>query len=79
MNKINISDALRHMMKMHATELAGLKGQPPQGKCCDCRREIPATEISVKCDKCSNTFVCVNCIDRHDHCHDELAQGLRLA
>jgi Zn finger protein HypA/HybF involved in hydrogenase expression len=70
--KVRYSDALRYMMKHNAHELAKLKGGEPQGKCIDCRRELPAEEIAVKCDQC-NRFVCVNCIDKHVHEHDSFS------
>lgn len=78
---ITPSDALRHLMNLHKHELAEIKkkGDPPQGKCADCKRDVPAHEIAVKCDKCDNTFVCVNCIDKHDHIHDQLKGALHLA
>lgn len=81
MKLIQPSDALKHMMALHRRELLEMKkkGDPPQGKCCDCKRDVPAWEIAVKCDKCSNTFVCVNCIDKHDHIHDQLKGALHLA
>lgn len=79
MNKITPSDALRYMMKLNRAELRKLRGGEPQGKCADCKRYVRADEIAVKCDKCSNTFVCVDCIDKHDHIHDQLSSALLLA
>jgi len=64
------SDALRYLMHTNRDELAKLKGQPDQGKCLDCKRIVPAHEIAVKCDQC-NLFVCVNCVDKHDHLNAE--------
>jgi hypothetical protein len=72
--KVRYSDALRHLMHTQHRELAKLKGGEPQGKCIDCRRELPAEEIAVKCDQC-NRFVCVNCIDKHVHEHDSFSVG----
>lgn len=75
---ITPSDALRYLMHTQRDELAKLKGQQPQGKCIDCRRQLPAHEIAVKCDSC-NEFVCVNCIDKHDHMHEAFKKmGLRV-
>ena len=49
------------------------RGQPPQGKCIDCKKDVPAHELAVKCDKCGD-MVCYRCIDKHDHLHVELAK-----
>lgn len=76
---VTYSDALRYMMHQNKDELAKLKGGEPQGKCVDCKRELPAEEIAVKCDEC-NRFVCVNCIDKHDHVHKQFKQmGFKIA
>jgi len=72
--KVRYSDALRHLMYTSRHELAKLKGGEPQGKCIDCKRELPAEEIAVKCDQCRR-FVCVNCIDKHVHEHDSFSIG----
>lgn len=68
-----LSDTLRLLMYQQRHRLNAMRGQPPQGQCCDCKRDIPATELAVKCDKC-NEFACVNCVDAHDHIHVALAQ-----
>lgn len=75
---VTASDALRYLMHTQRHELAKLKGGEPQGKCLKCRRQLPAEEIAVKCDQC-NQFICVNCIDGHDHMHAQFKQmGLRV-
>jgi hypothetical protein len=72
------SDALRYLMHTQRDELMKLKGGEPQGKCIDCKRQVPAHEIAVKCENC-NYFVCVNCIDKHDHMHEAFKKmGLRV-
>lgn len=65
------SQALRALMHAKRHDLALAAGGPPQGKCCDCKRDIQADEIAVKCDKC-NEFVGVCCIDIHDHVHSAM-------
>ena len=67
------SDAMLFLMHQQRYILEAQRGNPPQGKCLDCKNDVPAHEIAVKCDKC-NEMVCVRCIDRHDHLHIELAR-----
>lgn len=71
-----MSDALRVLMHQKRHELEKAKNWPPQGKCVDCKRDIRADEIAVKCDKCENSFVCVNCVDRHDHIDRQNAKAV---
>lgn len=59
-------------MHQHSAQLETQRGEPPQGKCVDCKQDVPAHEIAVKCDKCDKSYVCVRCIDKHDHLHSAL-------
>ena len=68
-----LSDTLRLLMHQQRSRLQAMAGQPPQGQCVDCKRDIFATELAVKCDKCDQ-FCCVHCVDAHDHIHVALAQ-----
>ena len=68
-----LSDTLRLLMHQQRSRLQAMAGQPPQGQCVDCKRDILATELAVKCDKCDQ-FCCVRCVDAHDHIHVALAQ-----
>jgi Zn finger protein HypA/HybF involved in hydrogenase expression len=71
---VRFSDALNFLMHQQRAVLEANRGNPPQGKCVDCKKDVPAHEIAVKCDKCENEFICVRCVDRHDHLHSVLAQ-----
>jgi hypothetical protein len=78
--KYSFSDALRKLMALQVHVLEPQRGNPPQGKCVDCRKDVPAHEIAVKCDRCDNCFVCVRCIDKHDHLHAKLESlGVRVS
>lgn len=72
--RMKLSDGLRLLMWEQRHVLERNRHKPPQGKCVDCKRDILATEIAVKCDVCENSFVCVKCVDKHDHIHKAMAQ-----
>lgn len=75
---IQPSNALRLLMHQQRHVLEAQRGKPPQGSCVDCKKDVPAHEIAVKCDRCEDSFVCVRCIDKHDHAHITLASmGLK--
>lgn len=83
MRNLRMSGALRYAMHLNRTALALEKGKEPQGKCVDCKREIPPSELCVKCEHCKDddgraNLVCVNCVDKHDDKHQfEKAQKER--
>lgn len=75
--KIILSTTLRCLMHENRIALEAQRGNPTQGKCVDCKRDVPAHEFAVKCNKCDDSFVCVWCVDKHDHLHAALgAMGL---
>lgn len=71
--KLSMADLVRALMHKYRYNLAANEGNPPQGKCLDCKRDIRATEIAIKCDRC-NEFVCVDCVNKHDHLHAQLVR-----
>lgn len=67
----SLSEVLKFLMVQNKEFLLAQKGQPPIGKCLDCKRDISAMELCACCPKCDNQPVCYKCVDRHDHLHIE--------
>jgi Zn finger protein HypA/HybF involved in hydrogenase expression len=66
----SLSEVLMFLMVQNKDYLLAQKGKPPQGKCLDCKRDILAMELAARCPKCSESLVCYECVDKHDHLHD---------
>lgn len=65
-----LSEVLKFLMVQNKGYLLAQKGNPPIGKCLDCKRDIMAIEMAAQCPKCgegAEALVCYKCVDRHDH------------
>lgn len=63
------------MMVNNKEYLLGQRGKPPHGKCVDCKRDIVAMEMYVKCPNCEENMICVDCVDKHDHMHNAIVKS----